>query len=68
MMKAIVVKVGLIALFAALGFVYYKVIGCTTGSCPITSNPLIATGYGAMVGFVLGMGVRGKNRARDDVN
>jgi hypothetical protein len=38
---------------AAAGFAYYTFIGCTTGSCPITSNPYLMTAYGAVVGVVL---------------
>ena len=37
----------------ALGFAYYKFIGCTSGACPITSNPWISTGYGALMGFLV---------------
>ena len=37
---------------AALGFGYYYFIGCTSGHCPITSNPIISTAYGALVGLV----------------
>jgi len=36
-----------------LGFLYYKVIGCSTGTCPITSNPYISTIYGAVMGLLL---------------
>jgi hypothetical protein len=36
----------------AVGFSYYYFIGCTTGSCPIQSNPYIATLYGALIGLV----------------
>jgi hypothetical protein len=32
------------------GFVYYKFVGCSTGTCPITSNPIISTIYGAVIG------------------
>lgn len=38
---------------AALGYAYYAFIGCQTGACPITSNPLISTAYGALVGGLL---------------
>ena len=34
----------------AFGFAYYAWIGCATGTCPISSNPVIATLYGALVG------------------
>jgi len=37
---------------AALGYSYYYFVGCRTGVCPITSNPWISTGYGALIGFV----------------
>lgn len=40
----------------AAGFAYYYIIGCASGSCPITSNPFISTAYGAVVGIVLGFG------------
>jgi hypothetical protein len=38
---------------AILGFAYYKLVGCSTGACPITSNPWISTFYGATLGFLL---------------
>jgi hypothetical protein len=41
-----------------LGFLSYKYVGCRTGSCPITSSPIISTLYGAMLGFLLGAGGR----------
>ncbi|MBF0431759.1 MAG: YtxH domain-containing protein [Fibrobacteria bacterium] len=36
-----------------LGFAFYKFIGCTTGTCPITSNPWISTIYGAAIGILI---------------
>ncbi len=39
---------------AAGGFAYYYFVGCASGTCPITSNPLISTAYGALVGLLLG--------------
>jgi peptidoglycan/LPS O-acetylase OafA/YrhL len=51
---------------ALAGFAYYSFIGCTTGTCPITSNPWISTGYGAFIGAVLAFGSRSKsNRTRE---
>jgi hypothetical protein len=41
---------------AAAGFAYYHFIGCASGTCPITSNPYISTGYGAVLGLVLASG------------
>lgn len=42
-----------IFLGAGAGFAYYSFIGCYSGTCPITSNPWLMTGYGAFVGAVL---------------
>jgi Family of unknown function (DUF6132) len=41
-----------ILLGGAAGYLYYSFVGCTTGTCPITSNPWLSTGYGAFAGFV----------------
>jgi hypothetical protein len=37
-----------------LGLAYYKVVGCRSGACPITSNPYVSTLYGSLMGLVLG--------------
>lgn len=38
----------------ALGyFVLYKMIGCQTGTCPITANPYTSIIYGAIMGALL---------------
>lgn len=42
---------------AVLGFGYYKLVGCSSGGCPITSNPYISTLYGALIGLVAGGGL-----------
>ena len=36
------------------GYFYWKYIGCATGTCPITSSPLISTLYGAVLGGLFG--------------
>ncbi len=39
---------------AVIGYgVMYKLIGCQSGACPITSNPFSATIYGAVLGAAL---------------
>lgn len=38
----------------ALGFANYKFIGCATGTCPLSSNPWIATIFGMMLGGLVG--------------
>ena len=35
------------------GYLYYYFIGCNSGACPITSNPYISIGYGAIVGYLV---------------
>lgn len=37
----------------AAGFLYWNFIGCSTGSCAITSNPVNSTLYGAVMGGLL---------------
>lgn len=32
------------------GFLYWKYVGCLSGSCPITSSPINSSLYGAMIG------------------
>lgn len=46
---------GLIAAVAGgvLGFVYYKTIGCQTGACPLTSNPVISVFWGSTMGYLV---------------
>lgn len=34
-----------------LGFVYYSFIGCSSGSCAITSNPYTSILFGSMLGL-----------------
>ena len=36
-----------------LGFLYYRFVGCASGACPITANPVMSTLYGALLGLVL---------------
>ena len=32
------------------GFIYYKLVGCPTGTCPLTNNPWTSTLYGMVMG------------------
>ncbi len=36
-----------------LGLAYYKFVGCSSGACPLTSNPFVSTIYGMLVGALL---------------
>ena len=36
------------------GYLYYRNVGCATGSCMITSNPWLITAWGAVMGYLIG--------------
>lgn len=36
------------------GYLYYKYVGCISGTCAITSKPLNSTLYGALMGGLVG--------------
>ena len=38
-----------------LGFGYYQLVGCRTGTCPLTATPLRAILYGSTLGLVLAL-------------
>lgn len=41
------------AIGAVAGFLYWKYVGCLTGTCAITSDPLRSTAYFAIMGSLL---------------
>jgi len=41
------------ALGAVIGLAYWKLVGCSSGYCPITSNLWLTTGWGAGIGALL---------------
>ena len=47
-LKIIGIPVGGVA-----GYFYYHFVGCSSGTCPITSNPYITVLYGALLGYLL---------------
>lgn len=36
-----------------LGFAYYRFVGCSTGACPLMSNPWISSIYGGVIGLLI---------------
>jgi uncharacterized membrane protein len=38
-----------------VGFGYYKLVGCRTGTCPLTATPLRAILYGSTMGFLFAL-------------
>ena len=46
-------KMGIgIVLGGVVGFAYYYFIGCKSGTCAITSSPVISTLYGVLLGVL----------------
>lgn len=43
---------------AAIGFGYYRLVGCSTGACPLTSNPWISMIYGGVMGALVATSFR----------
>lgn len=50
------------AVGAVAGYIYWRQIGCATGTCMITSKPVNSTLYGAMMGALL-FGIFKKEKA-----
>jgi len=46
------ILIGLV-LGAIAGYAYYYFIGCSSGTCAITSNPVNSTLYGSLFGVLL---------------
>lgn len=44
---------------ALAGLLYYYFVGCASGTCPLTSHPLVTTAYMGLVGWLLS-GIFGK--------
>jgi len=61
MNKYIKIALGTIA-GAGLGYAYYYFIGCSSGTCPLTSNWHISTVYGAFLGLALAFPIKKKKR------
>lgn len=54
------------ALLGALaGFLYWNLVGCSSGSCAITANPVNSTLYGAMMGAI-GLSLFKKENSRKE--
>ncbi|MGE5551402.1 MAG: DUF6132 family protein [Bacteroidota bacterium] len=35
------------------GYLYYRLLGCASGSCPLTSNPVATVLFGVFMGLAL---------------
>jgi hypothetical protein len=41
-----------------LGFAWHKLVGCSTGACPLVSNPWLSSAYGAAIGVLIATNLR----------
>lgn len=57
----ILTAIGIIA-GAVAGYLYYHFIGCQTGACPLTSQPVPTTLYGAFTGGLIFNSFTGKKK------
>jgi hypothetical protein len=55
-----------VILGAVSGFLYWHFVGCSSGSCTITSSPMNSTIYGAIMGFLI-VGIFKTDRTKKDV-
>ncbi len=56
MKEAAMLKIAIgFILGSAAGYGWYRVVGCSTGTCPLTSNPVISTIYGAIIGLLMAL-------------
>jgi len=46
-------KILFITLGAIAGFLYWRFVGCTSGTCPITSNWYSSVPYGMLFGWLI---------------
>ncbi len=55
-----------VAVGAIAGYLYWRYVGCTTGSCPITSSPVNSSLWGAVMGGLLGSIIRPESRVKNN--
>ena len=50
------------------GYLYYRLVGCVSGACFITSNPVISTIYGGVLGLLIGFIITPSKKKEDKAN
>lgn len=43
------------------GYIYYRMVGCQSGACAITSNPWLTILWGTILGYLIGGTFNKKN-------
>ena len=61
-------KIIFVTLGAIAGFLYWRFVGCTSGTCPITSNWYSSVPYGMLFGWLISdlFKTNHKNEIRDE--
>src|SRR5690606_12340605 len=57
-----------IRLDAIAGFLYGEYVGCNTGTCAITSNPLNSTLYGSVMGGLVFSMFKNNKKEKNDIS
>ena len=65
--KSNLLIIGGVLIGALAGFLYWKHIGCLSGSCAITSNPYNSTIYGSVMGGLLFSLIKKKEIEQNDI-
>jgi hypothetical protein len=66
--KANLIPLAGAALGIAAGWSYWYFVGCASGGCAITSNPLNSSLYGGLMGFLVGQSLRPKPKTDSQLN
>lgn len=53
-LKKIKISLTFMMLGGVAGFLYWRFVGCASGTCPITSRWYASTLYGMMLGYLIG--------------
>lgn len=51
---------------ALAGYLYYHFVGCSSGSCSITSKPINSTLYGALMGALIPNAFKNENKTNEN--
>jgi hypothetical protein len=66
-LAGILISAVLAELGAAEGWLYHRYVGCGAGTCVIASSPWLSTGFGGVIGLLLGFVLRpGSGDCRND--
>lgn len=57
-----------VALGALGGYLYWKNVGCLSGTCPLTSSPYITILYGSLLGGLVGSMFKKKEYVENEIN